>query len=490
MRRPRPTALLAAVLLAAVAATPAAAGPRRPGPGAAGIGDSYYPGYGNGGYDVAHYDLVTRYDTATDNLTATATITARATQDLSAFNLDLYGLTVDGVTVDGREARSSRTGAELTVTPAAALASGVTFTTVVRYHGVPKLYDMPHTGKSGWFRTSDGVVVTGQPEGAASWFPCNDHPRDKATFTFAITVPKGKTAIANGVPKGTEVGPDGWTTFRYAEESPMATYLTTATAGDFTLTVSDHKGKPVVLASKGAPSAGLRRTPEVVDFLAERFGPYPFGSLGGIAGGNVPGLSFALEIQTRPVYAGSANDLSVVVHENAHQWYGDSVALHDWKDIWLNEGFATYAEWMWAEAHGGTTADAVFDQYYRQPTSADHWSPATGDPKVAGLFGSSVYTKGAMTLHALRRTIGEDAFSTLLREWAKRKKDANATSADLIALATEVSGKDLAAFFRNWLYSTAKPPAPPRRTPTAEQARRAAEYVAAFAHREATHRHF
>ncbi|GGK26442.1 peptidase [Pilimelia terevasa] len=494
MRRHARSTLIAAlgVALVAAAGTPAGARPRGPQPGAAGIGDSYYPGYGNGGYDVGHYDLVTRYDTATNELTATATLTARATQDLSAFNLDLFGLTVDAVTVDGAPARTARAGSELTVTPAAALAGGATFRTVVRYHGRPQLYDMPHTGKSGWFRTSDGVVVTGQPEGAASWFPCNDHPRDKATFTFAITVPKGRTAIANGVPRGTEAGADGWTTFRYAEDSPMAPYLTTATAGDFKLTVSDHGGRPVVFASKGAPSAPLRRTPEVVDYLAGLFGPYPFSSMGGIAGGDVPGLSFALEIQTRPVYSGSASDLSTVVHENAHQWFGDSVALHDWKDIWLNEGFATYAEWLWADAHGGPKADATFQQLYKQPQNAGHWAPATADPKVAGLFGSSVYTKGAMTLHALRRTVGDEKFFAVVRAWAARKKNANGTTAEFVALAGEVAGKDLSAFFQNWLYATTKPPAPPRalRPVSTLDARAARAYVAAFAVREATHRRF
>ena len=456
--RQRTTMILSAALVAVLAgATPSFAAEAGT-PGAPGLGDPYYPGYGNGGYDVSHYDLVTRYDAA-DSLTATATITATSSQELSSFNLDLYGLTVDSASVDGKTVTTSRSGSELTVN--AGVGSGKQFVTVIKYHGSPKLYDMPGTGKSGWFRTKSGVVIAGEPEGAASWFPCNDHPSDKASYSFAITVPKGTVAIANGVPQGTEVGSDGWTTYRYVEDEPMAPYLATATVGDYQLTVTDHGGIPVVLASVGPPSSALARTPEVVDFLAGLFGPYPFSAMGGIAAGQVPGMTFALEVQTRPIYTGNAGDLSTVVHENAHQWFGDSVSMKQWKDIWLAEGFATYAEWMWSEKHGGTTADATFRQYYAEPASADHWSPMTADPKVADLFGSSVYTRGAMTLHALRRTVGDDVFFRILKTWAQQKKGGNATTAEFIATANSVAGKDLGSLFHAWLYTTGKPSAPP-----------------------------
>jgi len=199
-----------------VAASPAQAGHDQFRPGAPGIGDPYFPLDGNGGYDVQHYLLDVKYTPSTDALVGTATITARATQDLSRFNLDFHGLTVRSITVDGKSATWSRSGDELTVTPKRGIRDHSKFTTVVRYDGVPESVE-----GAGFLHTDDGAVVVGQPHVASSWFPVNDHPLDKASYTFRITVPEGLETVANGRLRDTHTR-DGLTTWLWEAREPMA----------------------------------------------------------------------------------------------------------------------------------------------------------------------------------------------------------------------------------------------------------------------------
>ncbi|WNB86600.1 hypothetical protein [Cellulomonas sp. ATA003] len=231
--------LLALAPTAAVAADPGpelrAHGPggRSFTPGAAGVGDPYFPLDGNGGYDVRHYDLDVRYDPATDVIVGEATITAHATQDLSAFNLDLSGLAVRSVVVDGRTAAWSRDGDELTVTPQRGLRERSRFRVVVRYDGVPAPI-VENLGLSGFMPTDDGALVAGQPHVAATWFPVNDHPTDTASYTIEVAVPEGLEASSNGILRSTRTR-DGWTTWRWEAKDPMASYLVTLAMGDFDL---------------------------------------------------------------------------------------------------------------------------------------------------------------------------------------------------------------------------------------------------------------
>jgi aminopeptidase N len=200
-------------------------------PGAPGIGDPYFPLDGNGGYDVRHYDLDVTYDPASDVLTGIATIEAEATQDLSRFDLDLTGLEVRSVTVDGDEAAWARDGQELTITPEDDLCRGKTFTTVVSYDGIPETIEDAF-GLSGFMPTDDGAIVAGQPHGAATWFPANDHPRDAASVSVTATVPEGLEAVSNGVLEDRDTE-KGWTTWSWDAEEPMATYLVTLAIGEF-----------------------------------------------------------------------------------------------------------------------------------------------------------------------------------------------------------------------------------------------------------------
>jgi aminopeptidase N len=454
---------------AAREATPSPTAARQFKPGAAGVGDDYFPRYGNGGYDVTRYVVKVRYDPATDRLTGTTTVQATATASLSAFHLDLAGLTVRGVTVDGVAARHARAGDELVVTPAAGLTSGNGFTAEIRYEGTPKPLTNETLGEGGFRHTSDGAVALGQPESASTWFPVNDHPSDKATYDFEITVPEGLTAVSNGVPVG-KATRAGWTTWKWAERSPMASYLSMVAIGNFRVTRAEHKGRPVFSAvttklPEGAADASIARTVEVADYLEGVFGPYPFGSYGGVVVDD-PGIRFALETQSRPVYSSTffsrgANS-GVVAHELAHQWFGDSVSLARWSDIWLNEGFATYAEWLWLEHDGGRTVQQSFDGEYFG-ASASLWRTPPGRPGAANLFSDSVYQRGAMTVHALRVTVGDEAFFRIVRGWAADRRDGNVTTADFVAHAEQVSGRQLDALFDAWLHGTERPERPTAR---------------------------
>jgi aminopeptidase N len=435
--------------------------------GADGAGDPYFPKYGNGGYDVAGYDLKVRFDPRTDELTGTATITATATQDLSAFNLDLSKLTVSGVTVDGKKATSAASGAELTVTPAAGIGRGREFTTVIQYGGKPSRLANSTLGDGGWLETPTGAIALGQPESASTWYPVNDHPSDKASWKLEMTVPAGLEAISNGVQGRTETA-SGWTTWRWSEASPMASYLSFVAIGQYRITRSTHGGKQMLIAvaeslpANGPAATSIGHTGAITDFLATKFGPYPFDANGGVAL-DEQRIGYALETQTRPVYgpaffSNGEND-TVVAHELAHQWFGDSVALDRWQDIWLNEGFATYAEWLWDEHEQIQTVPQAFDDVYENYPWAQT-PETTGDPGADRIFGDAVYQRGGMTVYALRKTIGDAAFDKLLKQWTTQHRDGNARTEDLIALAEQISGKQLDSFFQTWLFGKAKPPKP------------------------------
>ncbi|MEU1968880.1 M1 family metallopeptidase [Micromonospora sediminicola] len=433
-------------------------------PGAADAGDPYVPGAGNGGYDVGHYALDVRYDPGDDRLTGTATVTATATEALSRFQLDLAGLDVDRVRVDGEPAKHRHDDAELVVTPAHGLPSGRRFTVEVTYGGVPKPLPNAELGDGGFHTTGDGAIALGQPESASTWYPVNDHPSDKATYDIAITVPDGLAALSNGVPKG-RTSSGGRTTWRWSEGSPMASYLTTLVIGDYRVTSGTHAGRPLVTAvasalpADGPAAASVARTGEVADFLAARFGPYPFDAYGGVVVAD-DRIRYALETQSRPVYGpgffrGGPNT-EVVAHELAHQWFGDSVSVARWSDIWLNEGFATYAEWLWAEYDGGrTVARTVADRY-----ATTDWSRPTVDPGRAGMFGDAVYQRGALAVHALRRAVGDDTFYRILRGWLAQHRDGNATTADFVGYAERTAGRPLRALLDAWLVGATPPGLP------------------------------
>jgi Peptidase family M1 domain/Peptidase M1 N-terminal domain/Immune inhibitor A-like, MAM domain len=678
-RRAGGTALVALALGAIVALGPSTALGHGGGggsfePGAPGAGDPYYPLDGNGGYDVSHYLLQVKYDPDTDVLRGTATIRAKATQNLSQFDLDLLGLTVHSVKVDGRRASWTRDGQELVITPKNGIRKRRNFKVVVHYSGIPESVE-----GAGFIATDDGALVIGEPHVASTWFPVNDHPSDKASYSFEITVPAGLEAVANGVLRDKRTK-HGWTTWSWEEKDPMASYLATATMGEFDIhayrkngirfwdavdpdlhkQVQPHSGSQYAISQKGDPSyKRLERTisvpgsgatltfwvnrntegnwdfffveahtagmddwttlpdgnghtsqdtgfvcpfsidlhpflahyetandeggcdpsgttgdwhaisgssggaweqwsidlsafagktaevslsyasddlfqlpgvfvddivvstgagttsfeddgdtmdgwtvpgappgsapnpndwivgtpadapppigaqiddvfalqPEILEFEANHFGRYPFRAGGGLVD-DVAGLGFALENQTRPIYAidffvDQEQSEDVVVHELAHQWYGDSLAVAQWQHIWLNEGFATYAEWLWNEEMRGVPAQDIFDFYYSViPDDDPFWQVIVGDPGPDFLFDFAEYARGAMTLHQLRLAVGDDDFFKILKQWAKKNAGGNVTTDEFIALAEKISGQQLDDLFETWLFTPGKPTLP------------------------------
>lgn len=436
-----------------------------------GLGDEYFPWHGNGGYDVGHYAVRLRYRPGEDRLRGTTTLWLRPTQDLASLNLD-FALDPTRVLVDGRPASFAREDTELRVTPAGFLRTGRTAAVTVSYDAVPSqvLVD----GRSAWHRTSDGAMAVGEPSISAWWFPGNDHPRDKATFDVSVAVPTdgGRTkVISNGTLRGVSHEP-GWTRWNWRSSRPTATYLMFLAIGRYEMEFSrSSRGLEQVLAwhsdlgeAGEAARTSLRRSGEILDFLSAEFGPYPFEAEGGVVG-PADGVEFALENQTRPVYApGFFTDgvnTSVIVHELAHQWFGDSVSLRRWKDIWLNEGLATYAQWLWSERQGQGTAAELFDHLYQKyPADDRFWTIPPGDPGSTNLFSTPVYHRGAMAVHALRTTVGDRTFLRILRTWARVHRFSDGTIEEFVDLAERCSGRQLDGLFTAWLMTPSRPRRP------------------------------
>lgn len=427
-------------------------------PSGDGAGDPYYPEDGNPGYDVTAYHVQISYDPGSKALQGDALITAKAGASLPEFNLDLLGLEVTSVTVGGDKAEFTREGDhELVISPSSPVAEGSSFETRVKYNGIPESAEQGSLGENGWqLSSSGGAFAAGEPHSATSWYPANDTPKDKATFKLDARVPNGWSVISNGVESPATPGNDGWTTYHWNEPTRIATYLTTVGIDKWTFERSTlPSGTPVVSAY--APGAEEKKTvesklPEIVAFLETKFGPYPQSAAGGIYINE--NIGFSLETQGRPIYAAWAEE-SVVVHENAHQWYGNSVSVSEWKDICLNECFASYAQWLWDEAKHGANLDEQYRTEVARSTD-DLWSGKLYDMGAGNEFGA-VYEKGPLALHALRREIGDGAFNKVLKDWPTKHRDGNASWPDFEKFVSETAGKDLTGFFEAWFRNDTQP---------------------------------
>ncbi|MFF7341355.1 M1 family metallopeptidase [Streptomyces sp. NPDC008163] len=462
----------AAVLAAASAALVAAALPAEPVP--LGIGDPLFPHLGNPGYDVLAYDIGLTYKGRNDEpLDAVTTIDARTTEPLDRINLDFTRGTVRSVAVNGLRAGFETAGEDLVVRPAGRIPAGVPLRITVRHTSDP-------TGEQdsgGWVRTADGLAMANQADAGHRVFPSNDHPADKAYFTFRVTAPNDSTVVANGVPAGRSRNGDS-TTWTYRTEHPMATELAQVSIGDTTVVrrTGPH-GLPVrdvvPTADRDRVETWLKRTPAQLEWMERQVGRYPFENYGILVADTETG--FELETQTLSLFEKRLfTDTrfpawyveSVMVHELAHQWFGDSVSPQSWSDLWLNEGHASWYEARYTEDHMDAPLEARMRNAYIR---SDTWRAAGGPParpaapkpgQKISLFRPVVYDGSALVLYALRQEIGHDAFDRLERRWVHKHRDSNAATADFVRLASQVAGRDLTAFFDGWLYGTKTPPMP------------------------------
>jgi aminopeptidase N len=433
-----------------------------------GIGDPYYPEDGNGGYQIDSYDLNLRYDPDTNELISTATLAGTVLSDdgLTQFNLDLQPtMDVDAVTVNGAPAAFDHERSELVITPQEPLAAAAALAVEVAYQGRPDLV-IDATGglaDGGWFRTqSGGAFVAGEPTSASVWYPVNEHPADPATFAVTATVPRPwqvisiGTQVTDGLP---DPGPGG-SVFRWELDDPVASYLTTIYIDRFT-TVTDalDDGTPIVSAIAPGAQADIdlaEATKGIIEVLEGFFGPYPYPAAGGIFTGVTTG--FALETASRPIYP-QRTSFDTVVHELAHQWYGDLVTIQRWSDICLNECFASYAPWLYSAEVDGLDLDATWkDQMAAIVGDPGSWASPLVDMGAGNEF-TEVYSRGPIALHALRNEIGDDVFLGVLRDWPVAYGGQNASFEDFEAFVSDAAGRDLQPFMDAWFRGTTVPAA-------------------------------
>lgn len=429
-------------------------------------GDALFPGVGNGGYDAVSYEI--RIDAADPDLTVVTEIELVPEVDLRQFNLDLVGMDVLEVDVDDQSATFAREGRELIVTPTDPLAADDPVTITVTTTGQPEpIADPGAFGSSGWVTESWGSYVASEPVGAATWFPSNDHPTDKALFSIDVTVETGLTAAGPGLLESETDNGDGTTTFRWVSADPMATYLASVVVGDFVIDQEVLPSGVVLRDVFPTERAEELRTvldgkhEAMLDVFTEIFGPYPFESYGVV--GVPSSLGYALENQTLSLF--SADDLAtdelfidlVLAHELAHHWFGNLISPAEWDDIWLNEGFATWADLYWVDPFLDFD---VFDTVY-DDVAAQNLPPIKG-LTPSSLFDLNVYDRGGLTLEAIRRTIGDEDFFALLQAWIERHGGGAATTDDFLTLVEERHGSDVRAVAESWIFDPDVPVLPPR----------------------------
>lgn len=468
-------AVAVGLALGLVPVTGAAA--EKPAPGAAGGSDPVFPDYGDGGYLARHYGIDVTYRPGDGRLDGITTISAVSTQALSRFDLDLV-LHATSVTVDGRPARfrqytiasDTEHGGKLEVTPSRPVPRGAAMTVVVRYSDVPA--DRTVGGLDPWEATPSGAIVEGAPESAAWWFPSNDQLADKASYDVALTAPAILVGVSDGSLISTRTS-GGWTTRRWRETAPIATYQQFAAFGDYRISYDrSATGIPLTFAIVANPGPGaeaaeqaIAGTGEVLDWLTRTWGgPYPLPSGGAVL---TDRPYTGLETATHPLL--SADDFlgtidpyphwNALVHENAHQYFGDDLTPANWGAWWLSEGFAVFNEWLYAEQHGqGSAAEAFVQEWTKLPATSPIWDNPIGQiTGYAGWANASAYFRGALALQALRVRLGDATFYRVVGAWVAGHRHGTVTTPEFTALAQQVSGQDLTGFFRAWLDTPRRP---------------------------------
>ena len=449
-----------------------------------GLGDPLYPNLGNDGYDVQHADVSIRLDTSSGRIQGQADIEAIALDSLDSWSVDLDVVFPSEVLVDGEPANWTHEGGELRIDPDAVVQTGDTFVMSIAYSGVTEPYDSPAaTFMMGLQRSQDGFFALSEPDGTSSWMPVNDHPSDKATYRLTLSVPGPLVAAASGTLVETAQGDDGFITYTFEVRDPVAPYLLAFGVGDFKRVEEQSPGGVDIrnyfdVDIRESSLSIFDRQAEMIDFLAQRFGPYPFEVYGAMVL-ETTDVAVALETQTLSTFGTQILGLGeeVVIHELAHQWFGDSVSLRKWDDIWLNEGFATYTQWLWIEETRGPefrdvriaeSYDLISGRQFLTGTDSESVAaaqayrqfPPAGSPTADDIFNASVYLRGGLTLHALRLEVGDEDFFEIARTFQEQFAYGNADTDDFVATVASVTGRDLTGFLHAWLYDEAMPPIP------------------------------
>ena len=425
----------------------------------------YFPHRGDRSYGVEHYDLTLSYNVDSNQLRGKAVLTAEAAKDLSELRLDLSGLRVTKVTVDGAGTRFVVKEHHVLVRPKRPIRAGTAFRVVVSYDGRPRPVPDGDDDECGWEELADGVLVAGQTNGAPSWFPCNDRPDDKATYRIELTARNAYHVVANGV-CASQWRAAGATTWVYEQREPMATYLATVQIGRYV--VHPVGGAPVPMSAVlpqrllGRYDSAFGQQPKMMEFYARLFGPYPFAAYTVVITDDR--LEIPLEAQGMSTFGSNFlssdwDNVRLVAHELSHQWFGNALTLSSWRDIWLHEGFACYCEWLWSEESGGRSAEARARDHWRK-LADEPQDLLLADPGPELMFDDRVYKRGALLLHALRLTVGDDTFFTLVRTWVERHRYGSVTTAMFESLAAEVAGEPLDDLFDTWLRQRALPVLP------------------------------
>ncbi|UZN02128.1 M1 family metallopeptidase [Cellulomonas sp. S1-8] len=418
--------------------------------------DPYLPGRPDPGFTVQSYDLDLDYRVATNRLDAVAVVTATTTRPLDEVRLELAGLRVGDVRVDGaRPARWRQQPRHLAVRLATPLPAGAAFTVRITYQGQPRPI-VGRWGEVGWEELTDGVIVAGQPDGAPSWFPCHDSPGDKAAFRVAVSAEAPYTVVGNGV-RTQRTASAGRVRWVYEQPEPTAPYLATVQVGRYEeiLLATDPVVQRLYVPRhlRARAHADLARQPQMMTLFTAMFGPYPFAEYAVVV--TADALEVPLEAQSMSTFGANHVDgrgtwERLVAHELAHQWFGNSLTVGTWRDIWLHEGFACYAEWLWSAASGGPSADvlarASHARHARLPQDLD-----IADPGPDRMFDDLIYQRGALVLHALRLDVGEGAFARLLRTWAVTHRHGTVDTAGFVACASAVAGRPVGPLVDRWL---------------------------------------
>jgi aminopeptidase N len=422
--------------------------------------DSVYPLVGNPVLDALHYDLDLTWDGKL--LSGRETLTFRAAQDSPTVTLDFgAALTASSITLDGTPVEAAHTGQDLIVT--APVRADSRHVLVLAYSGRPTPVRDPAKRSDaeplGLTATPDGGLWTMQePYGAFTWYAVDDQPADKALYDVTVHVPRGMVGISNGALTSRTDTAAGTTTVWHSS-APMASYLTTLAVGDYTETkATSDSGVPLsywVPTADSTPLDELKKTPTLLAWLEKRLGAYPYDSLAIVI---VPAES-AMETQTTLTLGDTPDSYSadVLVHELAHQWYGDLVTPADWRDVWMNEGMATYLQMVWQDAAwnrnpGDSLADlTVFESDDRA---------AAGPPgayKPTHFADDNVYSGPALMWDKVRQKVGDTTFWRLVRDWPAARAERSVTRTDYVSWLSATSGTDLAPLITAWLMSPTTP---------------------------------